>query len=97
MSLIGGISDSRANPKGILILREYPEAAVSKDMSGPSNARSVFVIDLTSSDGLFSAGRFAINSNDTVLVSEAPLATVNTIFGVIGSIFGIASLAHSVK
>ncbi|MFK5996552.1 MAG: polysaccharide biosynthesis/export family protein [Rhodobacterales bacterium] len=97
MSLIGGLSDTRANPKGILILRQYPERAVRKDNSGPPNARAVFVIDLTSSDGLFSAGRFAVNSQDTVLVTEAPLTAVNTVFGVIGSIFGIASQANSVK
>ena len=90
MALIGGITDSRANPKGILILREYPNNAVRNNGSGPSNARSVFVIDLTSSDGLFSAGRFAINSNDTVLVTESPLTAVNTVFGIIGSVFGIA-------
>jgi polysaccharide export outer membrane protein len=97
MSLIGGISDTRANPQGILILRQYPQNAVRKGNTGPTNARAVFVIDLTSSDGLFSAGRFAVNSEDTVLVTEAPLTAVNTVFGVIGSIFGIASRAHSIK
>ena len=91
MSLIGGISDSRANPKGILILREYPHKTIRSDNSGPGHARTIFVIDLTSSDGLFSAGRFEINSEDTVLVTESPLTTANTVFGLIGSIFGIAS------
>ncbi len=89
MALVGGITDSRANPKGILIMREYSSNAVRNNGSGPSNTRSVFVIDLTSSDGLFSAGQFAINSNDTVLVTESPLTAVNTVFGIIGSVFGI--------
>jgi polysaccharide biosynthesis/export protein len=93
MALVGGLSDSRANPQGILVLREYPETAVRKSGTGPGNARTVFVIDLTSSDGLFSAGRFAINSNDTVLVTESPLTAVNTVFGIIGSVFGIATRA----
>jgi polysaccharide export outer membrane protein len=95
MSLIGGISDFRANPKGILVLREYSKNAVRSDGSGPSNTRSVFVIDLTSPDGLFSAGRFAINSDDTVLVTESPVTTVNTVLGIIGSVFGIAIRANN--
>lgn len=97
MALIGGLSDNRANPKGILILREYPNNAVRNDGSGPGNTRSVFVIDLTSSDGLFSAGRFAINSKDTVLVTESPLTAVNTVFGIIGSVFGIAIRVNGVN
>ena len=97
MALVGGLSDNRANPKGILILREYPDNAVRTDGSGPDNNRSVFVIDLTSSDGLFSAGRFAINSKDTVLVTESSLTAVNTVFGIIGSVFGIAIRVDAVN
>lgn len=91
MSLIGGLTDSRANPQGILVLREYPANAVRTDGSGPSKRRTIFVIDLTSSDGIFSAGRFEINSKDTVLVTESSLTTINTIFGVIGSVVGISN------
>jgi polysaccharide export outer membrane protein len=91
MALIGGINDNRANPKAILVLREYPDKAVRQNTSGPSNTRSVFVLDLTSSDGLFSAGQFAINPNDTVLVTESPITAVNTIFSVIGSVVGISN------
>jgi polysaccharide export outer membrane protein len=50
----------------------------------------VFTIDLTSSDGLFSAGAFAINSQDTVLVTESPVNTAQTVFSLIGSLFGLA-------
>ncbi|MBL4750689.1 MAG: polysaccharide export protein [Amylibacter sp.] len=91
MALIGGINDNRANPKAILVLREYPNNAVRQNTSGPSNTRSVFVIDLTSSDGLFSAGKFTINPNDTVLVTESPITAINTVFRVIGSVFGISN------
>ncbi len=91
MALIGGVNDNRANPKAILVLREYPNNAVRQNSSGPSNIRSVFVIDLTSSDGLFSAGKFTINPNDTVLVTESPITAVNTVFGLIGSVVGISN------
>jgi len=91
IALIGGISDTRANPKGILVLREYPSKTVRTDGTGPENERVVFTIDLTTSDGLFSAGKFTINSEDTVLVTESALNSVNTIFGLIGRVFGLAN------
>lgn len=90
MSLIGGLSDTRANPKGILILREYPETAVSSDDQGPDNARSVFVIDLTSADGLFSAGKFKIHSKDTVLVTESSVAATSTLVLLLRNLTGAA-------
>ncbi|WP_424941094.1 polysaccharide biosynthesis/export family protein [Aliiroseovarius sp. S253] len=90
MSLIGGLSDARANPKGILILREYPQSAVRQDDRGPDNARSVFVIDLTSADGLFSAGKFKIHSKDTVLVTESSVAAASTLVGLLRQLTGIA-------
>jgi len=91
LSLVGGLTDNRANPKGILIMREYPKSAVRHDGLGPKNTRSVFVIDLTRADGIFSAGKFQINSEDTVLVTESPITAIRTVFGVIGSVFGVAN------
>jgi len=91
MSMIGGVSDTRADPKGILILRTYPKAAVQGDKSGPSKSRVVFSIDLTSADGLFSAGQFLINPHDLILVTESPVTSVRTVFGLLGSALGIKS------
>ncbi|MCB1366842.1 MAG: polysaccharide export protein [Rhodobacteraceae bacterium] len=92
MSMIGGITDNRADPQGILVLREYPQSAVHGDeIKGPPKARAVFVIDLTSADGLFSAGKFEIFAGDTVLATESPVTAVESVFAVIGRMFGIAS------
>lgn len=90
MSLIGGLTDMRANPKGILILREYSPKAVRADRSGPSNTRSVFVIDLTTADGLFSAGKFPIYHQDTVLVTESSVASATLLFTLIKQMTGAA-------
>ncbi|WP_248411016.1 polysaccharide biosynthesis/export family protein [Aliiroseovarius sp. S2029] len=91
MSLIGGLTDNRANPKGILVLREYSPKAVRADASGPNNERSVFVIDLTTADGLFSAGKFQIHHEDTVLVTESSVASAPFLFGLIRQLAGTAS------
>lgn len=91
MSIIGGVSDSRANIQGILVLRRYPQSAVRADRTGPAHARTVFVIDLTTADGLFSAGEFLIRDGDLVYVTESPLTGTQTIFNLIGSAFGLVS------
>ncbi len=89
MSMIGGISDSHANPQGILVLREYPDRAVRDDNSGPSKNRTVFTIDLTSADGLFSAGEFPIKPGDVVLVTESAATSVQKVFQLIGTVVGV--------
>ncbi|UWR22565.1 polysaccharide export protein [Sulfitobacter sp. S190] len=90
MSIIGGVDDSRANPEGVLILREYPASALRAGQRGPRRERVVFTIDLTTSDGLFSAGNFYINSGDLVLATESPVTNTRTVLGLVGSAFGLA-------
>ncbi|MBC7181744.1 MAG: polysaccharide biosynthesis/export family protein, partial [Roseovarius sp.] len=58
---------------------------------GPMHQRTIFVIDLTTADGLFSAGKFAVQPDDVVLATEAAVSNVRTVFGLIGNIFGIAA------
>jgi polysaccharide export outer membrane protein len=89
LAVVGGVNDSRADPKGLLILREYPASAVAPGERGPRNTRVVFSIDLTTFDGLFSARKFQINPNDLVLATEAPINDVLTVSNVIGRFFGI--------
>ena len=90
LAIIGGVSEARANAQGILILRRYPQAAVRGDGSGPRHPRTVFTLDLTSADGLFSAGQFLIRPGDLVYVTESPVSSAQTVFGLIGSVFGLA-------
>ncbi len=87
MAIIGGVAESRADPQGILILRDYPASAVRS--GGPSQERVVFTIDLTTADGLFSAGQFHIRPGDLVYASESPVTTAQTIFGILGSALGL--------
>jgi len=93
IAIIGGVQDTRANPQGLLILREYPENALRKDGSGPRSQRVVFAMDLTSADGLFSAGKFAVMPGDLVYATESRLNSTSTVLGVIGSFLGIARTA----
>ncbi|SLN19321.1 Polysaccharide biosynthesis/export protein [Aquimixticola soesokkakensis] len=89
LSLIGGISDSRADPRGLLILRSYPASALRS--GGPTRAQVVFTVDLTSADGLFAASKFPIMPDDLVYATESPVANIQTVFGLVGRAFGLSS------
>jgi polysaccharide export outer membrane protein len=89
LSIIGGVTDNRANPKGILILRQYPLANITTDRSGPDHPRTVFTLDLTTADGLFSADQFEIQSGDLIYVTESPITAAQSIFGLLGSVIGL--------
>ncbi|MEP5154569.1 polysaccharide biosynthesis/export family protein [Planktotalea sp.] len=89
LSIIGGVSDTRADAKGILILRRYPLKNVTADRSGPDHPRTIFTLDLTSADGLFSADQFEIESGDLIYVSESPLTAVQSVFSIFTSVIGL--------
>ena len=89
LSLIGGLSEQRANAKGVLVLRDYPASALRADGSGPAQPQVVFAFDLTTPEGLFAARSFPIHAGDTVLASAAPLAAAQSILGLINSVLRI--------
>lgn len=91
MAEIGGVTDNRADPRGILILRDYPHSAVGTAPGAPPKNRMVFVIDLTTADGLFSAGEFHIMSGDLVYATESPLIVGQTVLGVLGSLLNLTN------
>lgn len=94
LSMTAGLTRSSADAKGVLILRDYPARAVRDDGSGPPKERVVFVIDLTSADGLFSAGKFAIQNRDVLVVAESPLTSATTILGLIGGVLRLGNSAQ---
>lgn len=88
LSRIGGLRDARADPQGVLILREYPAEALRAEGPGPGRPRVIFSLDLTSADGLFSAGRFWIRSGDVVLATESPVTALETVLRLFGTAVG---------
>ncbi|MGR3502096.1 polysaccharide biosynthesis/export family protein [Pseudaestuariivita sp.] len=88
VSLMGGLLDARADPKGLLVLREYPLEAVRSDGSGPTHPHVIFSFDLTTADGLFAARNFEINPNDTVLATEAPAVQTRAALALFGAVLG---------
>lgn len=96
MSMVGGLNDSRANPKGVLVLREYPASQLRSDGKGPAMSQVVFTFDLTSAEGLFSARNFLIHPKDTILVTESPVAATGAILGLLSATLGVANTASDI-
>jgi polysaccharide export outer membrane protein len=91
LSMIGGLSDARANVKSVLVLREYPTEALRHDARGPEMSQVIFAFDLSSADGLFAARKFPINPQDTVFATESSVTVARTILGLIGSVVGVSN------
>jgi len=96
VAVMGGVQDGKADPKGLLILREYAASAVRAGQRGPRQTRVVFTVDLTSADGLFSARRFPINPGDLLVATESPVNDALTVSNIIGNFFGIFSRASNI-
>lgn len=94
LAIIGGLAESRADARAILILRRYPGHGLRTDGRGPRHERVIFTIDLTSADGLFSAGQFPVAADDLVYVAESPLVGTRDLFSLIGSVFGLRNQAR---
>ena len=95
LSAMGGLQDSRADPKGILILREYEGEDLKPGPAGPDLQQVVFTVNLTSADGLFAARQFMIQPGDTLLATESPVTAAQTILGLVGTVVGFTATVNN--
>jgi polysaccharide export outer membrane protein len=51
----------------------------------------IFALDLTTADGLFSAGEFLVQDRDLVLATQTSLANTKTIIGLFYDAVGIST------
>jgi len=73
LSLGNGLTESRANIRGVMVLRQYSANSVRTDGSGPGKEQVVFTFDLSTGDGLFAARNFSVHPDDVILATESPL------------------------
>lgn len=88
IATIGGVSGATANPKGILIMREYDPSEVGDGTSAPPQERVVFTMDLTTADGLFSAGKFKMQDGDLVYATESAIVPALALFRLVNTVRG---------
>jgi len=94
---VGGLTPNLADPTGVFVFRNEPEEIaeqlVGQDVVGAQ--RVVYVLDLTSPNGMFMARDFAIRDQDTLYVTEAPITQFNkTISALLGSLGQVGSLSN---
>ena len=101
LATVGGLSTTFADPTGIFVFRDEPASIANKvlgrnDLTG--SQRLIYVLDLTSPNGVFVARDFGIRDHDTVYVTEAPYTQfskiLNAIVAPVGSAASITSLTE---
>ncbi|MEO1137925.1 MAG: polysaccharide biosynthesis/export family protein [Pseudomonadota bacterium] len=97
LSTTGGLDANRANPEGVLILREYTPKDLKPGLAGPDKQQVIFSLDLTSADGLFAARQFRIQPGDTLLATESPINSARTIIGLFGTVIGVSSSVNNLS
>ncbi len=79
---VGGLSPASADPTGVFVFRNEPEAIARQLMGNPGltgTQRVIYVLDLTRPNGMFMARDFNIRDGDTVYVTEAPFSQFSKI------------------
>ncbi|MEM8801799.1 MAG: polysaccharide biosynthesis/export family protein [Pseudomonadota bacterium] len=94
LSTVGGLNTNLADPTGVFVFRdEEPEVAAT--VLGRSDiveqTRMVYVIDMTSPNGVFQARDFEIRDGDTVYVTEAPYTQFTRVLQAIITPLGTAA------
>jgi polysaccharide export outer membrane protein len=102
IAIVGGLNTSLADPTGVFVFRNEPEAVANavlgrNDLLG--DQRMVYVLDLTQPTGMFEARDFIVRDGDTVYVTEAPFVqwqkTLTAITGTAGAADSLTAVGPS--
>jgi polysaccharide export outer membrane protein len=96
VTLVGGLDPRSADPKGVLVLRHYPTSVIQDDGKGPSRQRMIFMFNLASADGLFSAEQFQIQAQDLVMIAQAPLVNQGEVANYLSTLLEVPTRAVAV-
>jgi polysaccharide export outer membrane protein len=89
---VGGLVPVSSDPTGVFVLRNESAETAGKVLGREdfvADQRMIYLLDLTEPNGLFIARDFIVRDQDTIYVTEAPLAQWNKIVSaVFGSLVG---------
>ncbi len=96
----GGLDGRSADPTGIFVFRTESQDIARRvtgrpELAGPQ--RIAYVVDLTQPTGLFSAREFIVRDEDTIYVTEAPLAAWSRVLSIAGSTVGFGGSVASLE
>jgi polysaccharide export outer membrane protein len=88
----GGLLDQRADPRGVYLLR-FEDAAVVRELAPPDVAlpddglvRVIYRLDMRDAGAIFLGRQFRIRDKDALYVANAPMADLQKLFGLFGTI-----------
>lgn len=90
----GGLDGRSADPTGVFLFRIEPPSVARAVTGKPEIAtpqRVAYVIDLTTPEGLFAAREFVVRDEDTIYVTEAPLASWSRVLALAGAAVNFGS------
>ena len=98
IATVGGLSSQTADPTGVFVFRNEPEAIaeqlVGQDLIGTQ--RVVYLLDLTKPNGMFMARDFAVRDGDTIYVTEAPFVRFDkTVAAITGGLTAASSVTNA--
>lgn len=88
----GGLNDQRADPQGVFVIRfedaqRYDQLGVGRPSPGPSaQIPVIYRVNMRDPNSFFLARRFYMRNKDVLFVSNAPLAELQKVFGVINTL-----------
>ena len=88
----GGLNDLRADPQGVFVIRfedaqRYDQLGLVRPSSGPSaQIPVIYRVNMRDPNSFFLARRFYMRNKDVLFVSNAPLAELQKVFGVINAL-----------
>ncbi|NNF92841.1 MAG: polysaccharide export protein [Boseongicola sp.] len=100
LATIGGIQTNLADPTGVFVFRDEPAVIANKVLSRNDlvgDQRMVYVLDLTSPNGVFVARDFEIRDHDTVYVTEAPYSQFNKVLQAVVAPVGTAASLQQIS
>lgn len=96
---VGGLNTAAADPTGVFVFRNEPEA-IARQLMGREDLqgtqRVVYVLNLTRPNGMFFARDFAIRDGDTVYVTEAPITEFNKVIAALTGTLSAVDTATTV-
>lgn len=98
LARVGGLDPTRADPTGVFVFRNEPEAIARSVLGMPNligDQRVVYVLDLTAPNGMFLARDFKIRDGDTVYVTEAAAVQWNRLISTLTGTLSATGTAAS--
>lgn len=94
LATVGGLSTNFADPTGIFVFRDEAPMIANNVLARAditASQRMIYVLDLTSPNGVFVARDFQIRDGDTVYVTEAPYTQFSKVLSAIIAPVGSAA------